>query len=68
MTQPGETDDYTASMHVKALIEHGGAGIVDYVLVNNKEISAEMQEYYAQKVNILCLLTKSCRRFRCWFI
>ena len=25
------------------------AGIVDYVLVNNKEISAEMQEYYAQK-------------------
>ena len=31
MTQPGETDDYTASMHVKALIEHGGAGIVDYV-------------------------------------
>lgn len=45
MTQPGETDDYTASMHVKALIEHGGAGIVDYVLVNNKEISAEMQEY-----------------------
>ena len=49
MTQPGETDDYTASMHVKALIEHGGAGIVDYVLVNNKEISAEMQEYYAQK-------------------
>ena len=49
MTQPGETDDYTASMHVKALIEHGGAGIVNYVLVNNKEISAEMQEYYAQK-------------------
>ena len=49
MTQPGETDDYTASMHVKALIDHGGKGIVDYVLVNNKEISPEMQDYYAQK-------------------
>ena len=57
MTQPGETDDYTASMHVKALIEHGGAGIVNYVLVNNKEISAEMQEYYdAKKVNIPVLV------------
>lgn len=49
MTQPGETDGYTASMHVQALIEHGGKGIVDYVLVNNKEISPEMQDYYAQK-------------------
>lgn len=36
-------------MHVKALIEHGGVGIVDYVLVNNKEISLEMQEFYAKK-------------------
>lgn len=49
MTQPGETDNYTASMHVKALIEHGGNGIVDYVLVNDKVISPEMQDYYAQE-------------------
>lgn len=49
MTQPGETDDYTASMHVRALIEHGGNGIVDYVLVNNKPISQEMQEHYAHE-------------------
>ena len=49
MTQPGETDDYTASMHVRALIEHGGNGIVDYVLVNNKSISQEMQEHYARE-------------------
>lgn len=49
MTQPGETDNYTASMHVKALIEHGGNGIVDYVLVNNKVISPEMQDYYAKE-------------------
>ncbi|WP_303691618.1 gluconeogenesis factor YvcK family protein [Megamonas hypermegale] len=49
MTQPGETDDYTASMHVRALIEHGGNGIVDYVLVNNKPILQEMQEHYARE-------------------
>ena len=36
MTQPGETDDYTVSDHVKALIKHaGGKKIVDAVLVNS---------------------------------
>lgn len=49
MTQPGETDDYTVSMHVKALQEHGGKGIIDYVLVNNKEISMHMKDFYARK-------------------
>lgn len=58
MTQPGETDDYTASMHVKALIEHGGAGIVNYVLVNNKEILQKCRNIMRKKVNILYLLMK----------
>ncbi len=36
MTQPGETDDYTVSDHIKALIKHaGGKRIIDAVLVNN---------------------------------
>lgn len=26
MTQAGETDGYTASMHARAIIEHGGRG------------------------------------------
>lgn len=49
MTQPGETDNYTVSMHVKALLDHAGIGIVDYVLVNNKPISASLQSFYAKK-------------------
>lgn len=49
MTQPGETDNYTASMHVKAILEHGGRGTVDYVLVNGREISDEMKEYYKKE-------------------
>ncbi len=49
MTQPGETDDYTASMHVKAILEHAGIGSVDYVLVNDKAISPALQDFYAQK-------------------
>ena len=49
MTQPGETDGYTASMHVKAILDHAGKGTVDFVLVNSTEISSEMQEYYAKQ-------------------
>ncbi|MBR3458908.1 MAG: uridine diphosphate-N-acetylglucosamine-binding protein YvcK [Selenomonadaceae bacterium] len=47
MTQPGETDGYTASMHVKAILDHAGKGAIDFVLVNSREISPEMQEFYA---------------------
>ncbi|SFI39706.1 conserved hypothetical protein, cofD-related [Selenomonas ruminantium] len=49
MTQPGETDGYTASMHAKAIIDHGGKGVIDYMLVNSHPISSEMQAYYAEK-------------------
>ena len=36
MTQPGETDNYNVSDHLKALINHAGSNkIVDAVLVNN---------------------------------
>jgi uncharacterized cofD-like protein len=36
MTEPGETDGYTAADHVRALINHGGPAIVDWVLVNTR--------------------------------
>ena len=49
MTQPGETDGYTASMHAKAIIDHGGKGIIDYMLVNDAPISVDMQDFYATK-------------------
>ncbi|MBQ8460486.1 YvcK family protein [bacterium] len=36
MTQPGETDDYKVSDHLKALVKHAGSNkIVDAVLVND---------------------------------
>lgn len=41
MTQPGETDKYTASMHAKAILDHTGKGTIDYVLVNSTPISPE---------------------------
>ncbi len=46
MTQPGETTGYTASQHLKAIIDHAGPGIVDYVLVNTQEIRPDLLEKY----------------------
>jgi uncharacterized cofD-like protein len=34
MTQPGETDDYTAAKHVAVLFEQSGARVCDYTIVN----------------------------------
>lgn len=46
MTQPGETNDFTASDHVSAVIEQAGVPIFDHVLVNTAEPSAALQERY----------------------
>jgi uncharacterized cofD-like protein len=34
-TQPGETERFSASAHLRALFDHVGEGFVDYVLVNH---------------------------------
>ncbi|BBB91757.1 MAG TPA: YvcK family protein [Methylomusa anaerophila] len=49
MTQPGETDGYTASQHVKAIIDHIGPGCIDYVVVNVQQVAPELQEVYGQQ-------------------
>ncbi|MCR5833462.1 MAG: YvcK family protein [Selenomonadaceae bacterium] len=42
LTQPGETDNYTASQHAKAILDHTGKGAIDYVLVNSTPIPEEL--------------------------
>ena len=42
LTQPGETDNYTAAQHAKAILDHAGQGVIDYVLVNSTPIPEEM--------------------------
>lgn len=42
LTQPGETDRYTAAQHAKAILDHTGHGAIDYVLVNSTPIPEEM--------------------------
>lgn len=50
MTQPGETDDYTASQHVKAIYDHVGDNLFDYVLVNSASIPPAVIEQYREKM------------------
>ena len=46
MTEPGETDGYTAADHLAALHRHGLAGMIDAVLVNEAPVSDEMLASY----------------------
>ncbi|MEJ5251046.1 MAG: YvcK family protein [Armatimonadota bacterium] len=46
MTQPGETDGFTASDHVRAIEAHCPVRLFDYVLVNTTRPSPELLERY----------------------
>lgn len=48
MTQPGETDNFTVSDHVKILQKYGGKNIVDYVITNRGDIPPYVKEKYLE--------------------
>jgi len=49
MTQPGETDDFGVSDHLKVLSECLGNGVIDVVIAANSNIPQEMIEKYNRK-------------------
>lgn len=49
MTQPGETDNYSASEHIKAIIDHVGPRVIDTIIVNNQTIDKQYLEQYAKE-------------------
>lgn len=46
MTEPGQTDNYSVSDHLNAIIEHCGNGIVDYCIYDTGEIVPEFIKKY----------------------
>ena len=53
-TQPGQTDGYTLSDHVQQVISYLGIGVLDFVVLNSSQPSAELMELYArEKVDVL---------------
>lgn len=47
VTQPGETDDYKVSDHIKVLEEYLGEGTINIVLANNVDIPQDLVKKYA---------------------
>ena len=48
MTEPGQTDNYSLSEHIKAINEHAGKGIIEYCMYDTGEIIPE----YIRKYNM----------------
>lgn len=48
MTEPGQTDNYTMSDHIKAVTDHIGDGIIDFCIYDTGEIIPE----YVKKYNM----------------
>jgi uncharacterized cofD-like protein len=49
MTQPGETDNFTALDHLQTILKYAPKLNFDAMLVNSKPITAEQHEHYASK-------------------
>lgn len=52
MTQPGETDGYTAVDHLNAIEKHSAKGIVDYIVVNDSVIPESVKQVYREENSI----------------
>ena len=46
MTEPGQTDNYSISDHINALVEHVGKGIIDFCLCDTGEVTPEFVRKY----------------------
>jgi uncharacterized cofD-like protein len=49
MWQPGETDEYRASDHVRVVHRHAGGKFLDYAVVNVRSITMALKKQYARK-------------------
>ncbi len=49
MTEQGQTDDYSVSDHINAIIEHCGEGLIDYCIYDTGEIIPEYIKRYNQE-------------------
>jgi uncharacterized cofD-like protein len=48
MTQPGETDGYSAASHLSALSRLAGGRLIDYYLANNRAVTPALRRRYAR--------------------
>lgn len=66
MTQKGETDDYKASDHLRAITDHTGPGMVEYCIVNTARIPEEMLvKYRAEESHPVIPDSENLKRLKC---
>ncbi|MEQ8196871.1 MAG: gluconeogenesis factor YvcK family protein [Clostridiaceae bacterium] len=58
MTQPGETDNFKVSDHLKTLYKHCGRDIVDYVIANIQKIPKNLLAKYKEEGSEAVVLDK----------
>jgi len=49
MWQPGETTNFSASEHVQAIHRHAGGKLLDYAVLNTREIGPALRRRYARE-------------------
>lgn len=49
MTEPGQTEEYKLSDHIKAIIDHVGEGLVDYCIYDTGEVVPEFIRKYNEE-------------------
>lgn len=49
MTQPGETDGFDAADHVRALFDHAGGNLIEFVVVNEARVPAQIAQRYRRE-------------------
>ena len=65
MTEPGLTDDYDLSEHIKAIAEHAGQDIVDYCICDNGDIIPEfLRKYNKCGANLVAVDTQNLKGVR----
>lgn len=63
MTQPGETDFFSAGDHVRAIIDHTGKNIVDYVFANSNKLSEDVYMKYFEEGSTPVYITPEDREY-----
>jgi uncharacterized cofD-like protein len=49
MWQPGETNEFRASDHIRAIHKHAGGKLLDYAVINIRPITSAMKKRYARE-------------------
>jgi uncharacterized cofD-like protein len=66
MTQKGETDGYSASDHLKAIVEHTASGIVEYCIVNTAKIhDAVLKKYREEGAEQVAADSDALKKMKC---